>query len=281
MNQTALVADVVDTWIDRGQNRPTLCFAVDRAHAKHLQTKFETAGIPTGYVDYVTPANERTEIGRRLRTGELKVVVNVTCLTIGIDWAEISCLILARPTKSEMLFVQMVGRGLRTADGKSDCLILDHSGNHLRLGFVPDIGHDHLDDDRERKVDRKEQEALPKKCPKCSYLRPPGVHICPACGFAPEPRSTVVNRDGELVEFVSRNVVKAPSYEEKAQFYQQLKYYCRERGYQRSWVAHKFREKFGVWPRGLDDLPPLPPTPTTRNWIRSRQIAFAKSRSSA
>ena len=56
------------------------------------------------------------------------------------------CIILARPTKSEMLFVQMIGRGLRTADGKADCLILDHSDNHLRLGFVTDIHHDKLDD---------------------------------------------------------------------------------------------------------------------------------------
>ena len=54
---------------------------------------------------------------------------------MGIDW-DVRCIILARPTKSEMLFVQIIGRGLRLAEGKEDCLILDHSDTHLRLGFV-------------------------------------------------------------------------------------------------------------------------------------------------
>jgi superfamily II DNA or RNA helicase len=62
MNDNPLVADVVDTWLRRAQNRPTFCFAVDRAHAKHLQAKFAEAGVSTGYIDAYTPINERTEI---------------------------------------------------------------------------------------------------------------------------------------------------------------------------------------------------------------------------
>ena len=57
MDKPALVADVVDTWIDRGENRPTLCFAVDRAHAKNLQAKFQAAGINAGYIDAYTDAH--------------------------------------------------------------------------------------------------------------------------------------------------------------------------------------------------------------------------------
>jgi DNA repair protein RadD len=280
MNQTTLVADVVHEWLERAQNRPTLVFAVDRAHAKHLQQKFEARGIAVGYIDYLTPANERTEIGRQLRSGTLKVVCNVTCLTIGIDWPEISCLVLARPTKSEILFTQMVGRGLRIAEGKTDCLILDHSDNHLRLGFVTDIGHDHLDDGREqRKIERKAREALPKKCPSCSFLRPPGVHICPACGFAPEPRSTVVNQDGELVEMLSRNVVKLPSRDERRQFYRELMWICAERRYKPKWPATQYLSKFNEWPPwAWNDLPAAAPSATTRNWVKSRLIAYAKRR---
>jgi superfamily II DNA or RNA helicase len=51
----------------------------------------------------------------------------------------------------------MIGRGLRTADGKDDCLILDHSDNHIRLAFVTDIHHDELDDGRERQKGRTEE----------------------------------------------------------------------------------------------------------------------------
>jgi superfamily II DNA or RNA helicase len=189
MDKAALVADVVGTWIARGRGRPTLVFAVDRAHAKHLQQKFIESGIRCGYIDAYTDTTERKEIARQFHAGEVEVVCNVGCLTHGIDW-DVRCIILARPTKSEILFVQMIGRGLRIADGKADCLILDHSDNHLRLGFVTDIHHDKLDDGRERqKAEPKAREALPKKCPKCSYLKAPKLLVCPACGFKRSARS--------------------------------------------------------------------------------------------
>lgn len=124
MDQTALVADVVTTWLQRGENRPTLCFCVDRAHAKHVQQQFEAAGVPTGYIDAFTEREEREEIAGRFRRGEVKIVCNVGVLTTGIDW-DVRCLILARPTKSEILFTQIIGRGLRTADGKQDCIARD------------------------------------------------------------------------------------------------------------------------------------------------------------
>ena len=144
-NQSALTADVIATWLQRANNRPTLCFAVDRAHAKRLQEQFVAAGVASAYVDAYTSREERERIRRGFHTGEIRVVCNVGVLTTGIDW-DVRCLVLARPTKSEMLFVQIVGRGLRTAEGKDHCLILDHSDNHARLGFVTDIGRDRLDD---------------------------------------------------------------------------------------------------------------------------------------
>ena len=74
MSQPVLVADTVSTWLRLGEDRPTLCFAVDRAHARKLADQFEAAGVPTGYVDANTPADERERIGRRLREGQIKVV---------------------------------------------------------------------------------------------------------------------------------------------------------------------------------------------------------------
>jgi DNA repair protein RadD len=65
MNKPDLVADVVDTWLERGGRRPTLVFAVDRAHAKHLQAKFQAAGITTGYVDAYT--NTADQVGNPIR----------------------------------------------------------------------------------------------------------------------------------------------------------------------------------------------------------------------
>ena len=77
MDKAALVADVVTTWIERGESRPTLCFAVDRAHAKHLQAEFHAAKISAGYIDAYTETAERKEIARQFHSGTIKVVCNV------------------------------------------------------------------------------------------------------------------------------------------------------------------------------------------------------------
>ena len=98
MNRNGLVADVVETWQRLGEGRPTLCFAVDRAHARHIQQKFTDAGVPCGYVDMNTPAGEREQIKRQFHVGDLKVVVNVGCLTTGVDWDIIASSWLDRPS---------------------------------------------------------------------------------------------------------------------------------------------------------------------------------------
>ena len=282
MDKANLVADVVTTWLERGQNRPTLCFAVNRAHAKHLEMQFESAGVAAGYIDAYTPASERRSIAEHFHAGRIKVVCNVGCLTTGIDW-DIRCIILARPTKSEMLFVQMIGRGLRTADGKDDCLILDHSDNHIRLGFVTDIYHDELDDGRERqKAQPKQAEVLPKKCPKCSFLKPPKLLACPCCGFTPAVQNRVVNRDGELIEFRSRSVPAQPSMADRQAFHAELMGIAQTRSYKRGWVSYKYKERYGQWPPShYTALQPRTPSPATLRWVQSWNIAYAKSRGAA
>jgi DNA repair protein RadD len=279
MNRNSLVADIVSTWQRLGQGRPTLCFAVDRAHARNLQTQFLAAGVKAEYIDAYTPASERNEIGRRFNAGEVEIVCNVGCLTTGIDW-DVRCIILARPTKSEMLFVQMIGRGLRTAEGKADCLILDHSDNHDRLGFVTDIHHDELDDGKVRpKAKPKDAEALPKKCPQCSFLKPPKTLTCPVCAFTPKPVCQVITTDGDLVELPSAGVLlPAP---DRRIFFAELRQIAADRGLKQGWAAHKFKEKFGSFPPwDWNDAPTATPTVTTLRWVKSRQIAYAKARAS-
>lgn len=242
--------DVVETWRLRGEERPTLCFAVDRAHAKHLQARFEEAGVPTGYIDAFTDTDERAVIRRRFHAGEIKVVCNVGCLTMGVDW-DVRCIILARPTKSEMLFVQIIGRGLRTAPGKDALLVLDHSDTHQRLGFVTDIHHEALDTGKApTKSTRPEKvRPLPKECPRCTFLKPAKVATCPACGFKPEVPVAVEVEKGELVELERRQIAGMG----KREIFGQLRWIARERGYSEGWCAHKFREFTGVWPNHYMD----------------------------
>lgn len=276
MNKSPLIADVVETWLRRGEGRPTLCFGVDRVHAKHLQTKFDEAGVRTAYIDAFTKPAERNEIAGRFRSGDVQVVCNVGCLTTGVDW-DVRCIILARPTKSEMLFVQIIGRGLRTADGKADCLVLDHSDTHLRLGFVTDINHQALNTGRERTTIKQGRVLLPKECPQCAFLKPAKVQICPACGHKAEPVAAETV-DGELEELTPKRV--EATHEIKQKWYSMLLRVAAERGYKSGWAANQYRQKFKVWPRGLSECS-IEPNAEVLSYIKSSMIRYAKARKAA
>jgi superfamily II DNA or RNA helicase len=276
MRRGTLTADIVQTYRQRWGKGKTLCFAVDRLHAKHLQEQFEAAGVRAGYIDAFTPIPERKVIERQLHAGEIEVVCNVGCLTTGIDW-DVRCIVMARPTKSEMLFVQIVGRGLRTATGKDDCLILDHSDNHIRLGFVTDIQHEKLDDGSIRKNAKTDTAPMPKECPQCAFLRPPKVALCPACGFRPQPKCTTETEAGELLEITRAKVTMA----EKQVFYSELLSIQDERSYKPGWAANQYRSKFDVWPNQLNKELRRAPSQATRDYVRSRMIAYAKRRPAA
>jgi DNA repair protein RadD len=126
-------------------------------------------------------------------------------LTTGFD-ADVRCIIDAQPTKSRIRFVQKIGRGLRTAGAKDRLIILDHAGNHLRLGRVTDIHQAHLDDGEKREgSERKERaEPLPKLCPECRAVLAYKARECSACGAQIISITEVDEVEGELVEFGSR-----------------------------------------------------------------------------
>jgi len=281
MDKKPLVADIVSTWIEKGENRPTICFAVNRTHAKNIQEQFEAAGIRTGYVDAFSDIPERNQIAKDFHNGDIKVVCNVGVLTTGVDW-DVRCIILARPTRSEILYVQMIGRGLRTAKGKEDCIILDHSDTTLSLGFVTDIHHNKLDMGHEKKKPAKAEpkEKLPKECHACSYLKPPSAFVCPNCGAKPNPRADVDHIGGELHELDGNKNKKPTQYTsaEKELFYRELLGYTEIKNYSKGWAAHKYKAKFGSWPFNGISKQPKTPSPAVMSWITHLNIAQAKSK---
>jgi DNA repair protein RadD len=275
MDKKPLVADIVTTWLKHSNGRPTLVFAVNRAHAKHIQEKFAEAGVATGYVDCETPASEREEIRNKFASGEYRVVCNVDVLTLGVDW-DVRTIVLARPTKSEMRYVQAVGRGLRPAKDKDHCLILDHSDTTLRLGFVSDIVHDELDDGKIGIQKRnRDNIKLPKECPQCAYLRPAGTNKCPNCGFEARPVSKVRVVDGELRELDrnGRQII------DRAEIFGMFKWIVQERGNNPGRAWHLSTEYFGQKPPSsvFNNAEPTRPSIEILRWEKSRRIAWAKA----
>lgn len=276
MEGKALMASVVETWLAKGENRPTLLFGVNCAHASQLSEAFERAGVATAYVDAFTDVVERKLIERRFRSGEVKIACSVRTLTTGVDWP-VSCIIDAAPTKSRMLHVQKIGRGLRVNPGTEDLLILDHAGNSLRLGLVTDIEQDTLDctapNEKAKPIGK---ERLPKECANCA-----GLHTgltCPFCGHERKPVAGVETVDGELIELTPQKAKsEKATREEKQRFYSMAIWLAQERGYKIGWAANKYRERFTVWPRGLDEAP-IEPDQAFLNYEHSRRIAWAKSK---
>jgi superfamily II DNA or RNA helicase len=288
MQQGELTADIVKTWKSRWGKDKTLCFCVDRAHAQNLQERFESEGVRCGYQDAETPMNERAEIKRKFHSGEYQVITNIGTLTTGVDW-DVRCLVLARPTRSEILFVQIIGRALRKAPGKAEALILDHSDTTARLGFVTDIHHEQLSGAKfqfSAKPEDKPRVPLPQTCDSCGMLNPVRFRQCPNCGASIKLRSGIMEVDGELVEIgdgivlqkAKKAEVRKWSRVEKATFYSELLRYALDHGYKEGWAANKYRARLDVWPQGLPRNPARIISPATAMWIRSQQIAYWKAR---
>lgn len=291
MQAGELTADIIRTWREKWGKGKTLAFGVDKAHARSIQERFEQAGVKCGYQDADTSADERRDVKRKFHNGDYQVVANIQTLTTGVDW-DVRCLILARPTRSEMLYVQIIGRALRTAEGKDCALILDHSDTTQRLGFVTDIHHEHLDDGKPKAkaAPQDRPPPLPKECKSCGCLKMARERNCPNCGAEDKRESNVVERDGELVEITGgkrgRAKIKHSSdwtSDEKKFFFRELKQYAQEHGYKPGWPAAKYKDKFDKWPpRDWSALEPAGlVSGVTASWIRSRNIAWAKSKEKA
>jgi DNA repair protein RadD len=278
-----LVANIVETWKFRGEGRPTLLFAIDRKHAKHLEERFTEAGIAGEYVDGEVPMFDRVDM--RFRSGETKIISSVGTMDTGVDLPLCSCIIDARPTKSVIRDVQGKGRGLRIAPGKDNLIILDHAGNTRRLGLVTDIDSDVLDDG-EAAVSA---EHAPKEpinnivlCPECHAVLPkPKPSKCPQCDHVFFAVTPYQERDGELVRFGSGDRGDSRITDEtKRHWYAAFLWICDEKGHSRGRAYHLFCEKFKEKPPWdwRATVRPVQPGVEQRNFVRSRAIAYAKAR---
>lgn len=263
VNQGQIVGDVVSTWLKRGENRKTVCFAVNVAHSKSIVDEFLANGVSAAHIDAYTDSDDRDAILAKHDSGEIKILSNVGITTKGWDSPETSCLILARPTKSLMLYIQMVGRVLRTAEGKENAIILDHGRNIERLGFPTDDLPEYLCNgdmkERKKREAKEKEEKLPTPCPKCSYMST--AFVCPSCGHEPEIKPEVSVDDGELSK------LEKTTSADKKQWYAMFLYHTRSKGFKDGAASYLYRDKFGVWPAWKRGIEPIPPSKEVSGFI--------------
>ena len=279
MNTPKLVGDLATHWLRHAQDRPTVVFAVSIAHSRFIAKIFNDNGIPAGHVDGEMDELERETVLHDLHTGKIKVLSNCQVLTEGWDEPKVSCVILARPTKSYAMYLQMVGRSLRPFEGKDDTLIIDHAGCVYEHGFPEDVPEWELTEDkikRQQKKERKPIEKQPFTCTQCNSVYQPTrvLRTCPVCGHAPtEADKKVLIKQGRLVELPKAEVTT----QDKQDFYAQLLYHSKQKGYKEGWASWTFKEKFGHFPH-TKRVMPMPVGDEVKGFLRHLQIKKAKSK---
>jgi hypothetical protein len=109
-----------------------MAFTASVFQARMLARAFQDAGVKAEWASGDTPKKDRDAIIRRFQSGKTQMLVNCALWTEGFDAPETSCVLMARPTRSDSVYIQCVGRGLRLAPGKADCLILDFVPEDVR-----------------------------------------------------------------------------------------------------------------------------------------------------
>ena len=173
-----MTANALRFWRRQTPNRRTIAYAVSVNHAYNLASVFNDAGVSAKVMLGATPPDERAGIISDFETGKLRVLINVAVATEGFDLPDASCVMIARPTTSLSLYLQMVGRGLRPKPNGGDCVILDLAGNAMKHS-LPETYRTWTLSARGAVGDG---DAPVIRCEQCYTVSPSASHNCKHCG---------------------------------------------------------------------------------------------------
>ncbi len=286
-----VVGDVVKEYLLNGQGKKFIGFASSIIHAQELQRQFLASGINVATYTADDKPEDRSEIVQEFKkeNSSIRGILSVEALTRGFDVASVEVLILARPLRQSLaVHVQMLGRVMRTSEGKTEAIVLDHSGNVARFwnacNDLFENGVTELDDGK-RKEKKKEkptdEEKEMVKCPHCRAMHMPRPS-CPSCGHEYAKKKAIEHVPGNLKELVAtgnlglmRNmlwpqvcgiVLEATQDMDKAQRRAQA-------------IYHELTGTFAQ--ARIETTTPEAPTPELRSRIKANQIRYIKGMQAA
>jgi hypothetical protein len=116
---------IAKAYLQHSPGKKAVAFGVSVQHAQNITKAFHERGIPCGFIWGGMGDDSRRDVLEKFKSGEIKVLSNCMILTEGFDDPSIEAILMARPTKSKGLYIQIAGRGLRPSSGKTECLVLD------------------------------------------------------------------------------------------------------------------------------------------------------------
>jgi DNA repair protein RadD len=268
MSDAKIFGNITDAYLNQARGRPTVCFAVSIKHSLALVEEFKSKGVTAEHIEAGTSAEERRNALSRLESGATEVISNVGILTTGVDMPYVSAIILARPTKSYNLFIQMLGRGTRTFSGKKNFLVLDHGNNVMEHGFIEDEMQCDLDG-----VSKPEKSERIITCKECYLIFSfeENQYVCPECGHDNTPpkrmggeRTFATDEDYSMVELSIDSV-----YNQKIvnNFVSKMIGVAIKRNLKPGWVYHQLKKTHGEFA-------------ANKNWQRIKQLVEGAQRSS-
>jgi len=261
-----ITGDIVSEWIKKtheiyGKPVKTIVFCSGVAHGEDLSRKFAEQGYNFISISYKDDGDFKREVIEDFGKPDTDIhgLIATDVLTKGFSVDDVMIGVSARPfSKSLSSHIQQMGRVMRTHPSKSFATWLCHSGNYLRFQEdweeIYNNGVHELDDAREKtKKEKTDKEKEAAKCPKCGHLWAGGSDTCIHCGYTREKRSMVESVPGEMEELKA-----AASRESKQDWYSMCQYMVKNHGWSPGRAAHTYKDKFGVWPKGLAETPKTP-----------------------
>lgn len=171
--------DVVREYLEHAAGTQTVAFCANIPHAQSLLAEFQANGVRAGMVTGKMSEEEQESQFAKLERREIDVLLNVQLITEGHDLPSLETAIIARATQSEALWLQMLGRVLRSSPGKTKARVHDHAGNWLRHGGPYDERDFTPQHDRPRGSAGAGAQAM---CPDCAFIVSASAWTCPNCG---------------------------------------------------------------------------------------------------
>jgi DNA repair protein RadD len=245
MDKPSITGDAVKHYQKLAPGRRAVAFCVSVEHAVHVAEQFRAAGISAQAIDGGMDRTLRASVLSEFSKGRIQVLASCDLISEGFDVPAIEAAILLRPTQSLGLYLQQVGRALRTFPGKTEAIILDHAGNVARHG-LPDEERAWSLDGSPKKKGAQKSEVPVKTCGACFATVHSAATHC-ACGFEfPVQRREVEHKDGELQEIDLATAVRQRRQEQgRAQTEADLVAIGRSRGMKRPelWARHVLRAR--------------------------------------
>jgi DNA repair protein RadD len=250
LDKPAIIGNAVDHYRSICAYEPGVAFCVSRKAAEHTAAEFRAMGFKAFSVDGTTDHNDRKRILNGLSDGSVNVVTSCDVISEGTDIPAIVAAMLLRPTASEGLYLQQVGRSLRPAPGKENAIVLDHVGNVLRHGLPEEEREWSLKGSKKttRQKDPEEQSESVHQCENCYRVFHARLKVCPGCGVARKIKERELEQlEGDLVK-MSKEEIKAISRKKRnetsaAKTVEELQKIARDRGYNPRWVTHMLKAR--------------------------------------